>query len=166
MKLKPAKCHFVRTEVEYLGHLITPQGLKTNSRLTEAVMKFPRPQNTAEVRQFLGLCSYYRHFVPQFSKIAHSLQALTRKGVEFQLTDNCEQVMERLKKLVSAPVLPYPSFDKPFFLETDATIAGIGAVLSQPQEDGKQHPVAYASRALSMSERNYSITKLEMLAVV
>ena len=74
--------------------------------------------------------------------------------------------METLKKLVSAPVLAYPSLDKPFFLETDANLADIQAVLSQPQEDGKQHPAAYASRALSISERNYSITKLEMLVVV
>lgn len=70
------------------------------------------------------------------------------------------------QRLVTAPLLAYPSFEKEFFLETDASILGIGAVLSQPQEDGLTHPVAYASRALSPQEANYSITELETLVVV
>ena len=167
LKLKPTKCHFIRTEVEYLGHMITPEGLKTNPRLVVAVEEFPRPQNLSEVRRFLGLSSYYRRFIPQFSQIAQPLHALTRKGAEFQWTDACEEAMKTLKKrLVSAPVLAYPSFDKPFVMETDASIAGVGVVLSQPQKDGQLHPVAYASRSLSAPERNYAITELETLAVV
>ena len=167
LKLKPTKCHFIRKEVEYLGHMITPEGLKTNPRLVAAVERFPRPQNLSEVRRFLGLSSYYRRFIPQFSQIAQPLHALTRKGAEFQWTDACEEAMKTLKeRLVSAPVLAYPSFDKPFVMETDASIAGVGVVLSQPQKDGQLHPVAYASRSLSAPERNYAITELETLAVV
>lgn len=167
LKLKPTKCHFIRKEVEYLGHIITPEGLKTNPRLVAAVEEFPRPQSLPEVRRFLGLSSYYRRFIPHFSQMAQPLHALTRKGVEFRWTEACEEAMRTLKqRLVSAPVLAYPSFDKPFVLETDASIAGVGAVLSQPQEDGQLHPVAYASRSLSAPERNYAITELETLAVV
>ena len=167
LKLKPSKCRFIRDEVEYLGHLITPQGLKTNSRLTAAITEFPRPRNLPEVRRFLGLSSYYRRFVPNFSKIASPLQALTRKGAEFIWTSEREASFQTLKeKLVSAPVLAYPSFEKTFVLETDASVVGIGAVLSQQQEDGLLHPIAYASRSLTSSERNYAITELETLAVV
>ena len=167
LKLKPAKCHFIRKEVEYLGHIITPQGLKTNPKLVTAVQGFPVPRNVQEVRRFLGMSSYYRRFIPRFSKVAQPLHALTRKGAEFLWNDDCHSAFESLKqRLISSPVLAYPAFTKPFTLETDASIQGLGAVLSQKQEDGKSHPVAYASRALSAPERNYSITELETLAVV
>ena len=167
LKMKPSKCSFIGEEVEYLGHIVTPEGLKTNGRLTTAVAEFPKPQSLPEVRRFLGLTSYYRRFVPNFSKLASPLQALTRKGIDFKWSHECETSFQTLKqKLVSAPVLAYPSFQKPFVLETDASIAGIGAVFSQPQEDGLLHPIAYASRSLTAGERNYAITELETLAVV
>lgn len=113
------------------------------------------------------MSSYYRRLIPQFSKVAQPLHALTRKGAEFLWNDDCHSAFESLKqRLISSPVLAHPAFTKPFTLETDASIQGLGAVLSQKQEDGKSHPVAYASRALSAPERNYSITELETLAVV
>ena len=119
------------------------------------------------MRQFTGLSSYYRRFIPDFSKIAQPLHQLTRKGTEFKWSEECQEAFTILKeKLISPPVLAYPSFDHPFCLETDASIKGIGAVLSQPQPDGFVHPIAYASRSLSAAERNYSITELETLAVV
>ncbi len=156
LKLKPSKCHFIREEVEYLGHLITPQGLKTNARLTAAVAEFPRPQNVSEVQRFLGLSSYYRRFVSNFARVASPLHALTRKGAEFEWTNECEVSFQALKeKLTSAPVLAYPSFERSFVLETDASIAGIGAVLSQPQDDGLS-----ASRRICQSIANPIRAKL------
>ena len=114
LKLKPTKCQFVRKEVEYLGHVITPQGLKTNPRLVAAVQEFPVPQSLQEVRRFLGLSSYYRRFIPRFAKVAQPLHQLTRKGAEFVWSDECHSAFETLKqKLTSAPVLAYPAFDKP-----------------------------------------------------
>ena len=167
LKLKPTKCHFIREEVEYLGHLITPKGLKTNPTLTSAVANFPQPRNLTELRRFLGMCSYYRRFVPGFAKIASPLQSLTRKDSPFRWTPDCEQSFQSLKsKLTSAPLLAYLSLSQPFTLETDSSIEGLGAILSQPQDDGLLHPVAYASRSLSAAERNYSVTELETLAVV
>ena len=167
LKLKPSKCRFVCKEVEYLGHLVTPEGLRTNERLIEAIKQFPRPTDVSGVRRFLGLSSYYRRFIRNFSRIAEPLRELTRKDTPFLWTQSCEEAMCQLKeKLTTAPVLAYPSFDKPFTVETDASISGIGAVLSQVQEDAKLHPVAYASRSLSSAERNYSVTELETLAVV
>ena len=167
LKLKPVKCQFIRKEVDYLGHVLTPEGLKVNARLVEAVTNFPKPQGVTEVRRFLGLASYYLRFVPQFSKITQPLHALTCKGATFVWEKEAQAAMDLLKeKLTTAPVLAYPSFDKPFTLETDASVNGIGAVLSQEQDDRKLHPITYASRSLSSAERNYSITELETLAVV
>ena len=167
LKLKPPKCKFARREVEYLGHFITPGGLKPNVRLTSAVQDFPRPQNIHEVRRFLGMASYYRRFIPHFARIAQPLHHLTSKDVPFAWSSEAESAFTALKaKLVTPPVLAYPRFGEDFTLETDASIQGLGAVLSQKQEDGKLHPIAYASRALSKPERNYSVTELETLAVV
>ncbi len=167
LKLKPSKCHFICQTVEYLGHLITPEGIKPNPQRVSAVKEFPRPKSVHEVRQFLGLTSYYRRFVKSFARTAQPLHALTRKGALFEWSENCETAFCFLKQLLlSAPILCYPNFEKPFRLETDASIKGLGTVLSQEQLDGKYHPVAYASRALSPQERNYSITELETLAVV
>ena len=167
LKLKPTKCHFLCQEVGFLGHVISPQGLKTSQQHILAIKEFPLPVNVREVRQFMGMTSYYRRFVKNFAKIAQPLHVLTRKGASYEWTVSCQQAFEELKKrLCEAPILAYPSFNKDFTLETDASIRGIGAVLSQPQEDGKLHPVAFASRALSVAEKNYSITDLETLAVV
>ena len=167
LKLKPAKCHFARAELEYLGHVITRDGLKTNPRLVEAVQEFPTPRNIHDVRRFLGLSSYYRRFIPNFARVAKPLHQLTCKGARFEWTAECEEAFQSLKgKLTSAPVLAYPRFYRDFTLETDALICGLGAVLSQTQDDGKLHPIAFASRALSGPEKNYGITDLETLAVV
>ena len=167
LKLKPAKCRFARHEVEYLGHQVTPEGLKTNDRLVAAVQDFPQPQNIRDARRFLGMSSYYRRFIPQFANIAQPLHSLTRKGASFHWSSECQEAFDTLKhKLTTAPVLAYPSCEKPYTMETDASLSGLGVVLSQVQDDGKLHPVAYASRSLSKSERNYSVTELETLAVV
>ena len=167
LKLKPVKCQFFRQEVDYLGHKITPQGLRTSNKHVVAVQEFPTPTNLKEVRRFLGMASYYRRFIPLFAKVAQPLHALTRKDIPFEWTPQCREAFESLKmKLISAPVLSYPKFDSPFVVETDASIEGLGAVMSQQQADGKLHPVAYASRGLTPGERNYGITDLETLAVV
>ena len=167
LKLKASKCQFARKEVDYLGHVITPDGLKPNAKLVEAVQNYPRPTSLQDLRRFLGLTSYYRKFIAGFSKVAQPLHHLTGKGVAFSWSEECEAAYQKLKtKLVSAPVLAYPSFDRDFVLETDASIKGLGAVLSQVQSDNQLHPIAFASRALSPPEKNYGVTDLETLAVV
>ena len=167
LKLRPSKCHFICKQVQYLGHLITPSGILPNPGRTDAVRIYPTPQSVKEVRQFLGLASYYRRFVEGFASIAQPLHNLTRKGALFSWDAECEGAFKTLKeKLVEPPVLAYPDFSKSFVLETDASARGLGAILSQEQEDNRLHPVAYASRALSPQEKRYAITELETLAVV
>ena len=97
LKLNPQKCHFITQEVEYLGHIITPEGLKTNPRLVEAVVNFPTPNSVQQVRQFLGLSSFYRRFIPNFAKIAQPLHSLTRKSVQFVWDSDCQTAFDHLK---------------------------------------------------------------------
>jgi hypothetical protein len=151
LKLKPSKCRFVQRELEYLGHIVSRYGLKTNQRLITAVQEFPTPQSVQDVRRFLGLASYYRRFICNFARIARPLHQLTSNGAEYVWTNDCRKAFRELKeKLTTAPVLAYPDFSRDFVLETDASVQGIGAVLGQYQKDDKVHPVAYASRALQV----------------
>ena len=167
LKLQPAKCYFCRQTVEFLGHVLTPQGLLPNPKRVMAVQDFPAPCNVTELRQFLGLASYYRRFVAQFAKIASPLHRLTGKDVRWEWTEDCQTAFSELKqRLLNSPVLVYPDFDLDFILETDASKDGLGAILSQKKADDKLHPVAYASRSTSSPEKNYSVTELETLAVV
>ena len=138
----------------------------TDPEKIETVREWPVPTTQTEVRSFLGTASYYRRFVQNFGTIARPLHRLTEKNRPFLWTTECQVAFETLrKKLVEAPILAYPSSEEDFILDTDASATGIGAVLSQVQ-DGVERPIAYASRGLSKSERNYSVTKRELLAVV
>ena len=124
--------------------------------------EMPVPTNVKAVCQFLGLASYYRRFILKFAKIANPLHALTHQDVLFIWIQACQDAFSKLKELLS----PYPNFTKPFMLHTDASIQGLGAVLEQEQEDGKLHPIAYASRTLNKCEQKYGITEMETLGVV
>ena len=167
LKLKLKKCEFAQAEVLYLGHVVSSEGVRTDPAKLAAVRNFPTPTDVKGLRSFLGLASYYRRSVPNFAKVAGALHALTKKGVPFVWTGQCRTAFEELKALLmSSPVLAYPDFKKPFVLETDASIAGLGAVLSQRQEDGSTRSIAYASRSLLKHERNYGITEMEGLGVV
>ena len=134
LRLKPKKCLLLRNEVPYLGHVISDDGIRPDPAKTDKVKSFPVPHDVTTLRQFIGLASYYRRFVPGFAKIAAPLHALTKKDVSFDWTPQCDEAFCRLKDLlVTAPVLAYPHFgsDKEFILETDASGLGLGAVLSQ-----------------------------------
>ena len=134
LKLKPSKCNFMKEEI------ITAAGLRPNSRITQAVQNFVIPENIRAVRRFLGMASYYRRFIAGFTKIAQPLHRLTAKDVPFEWSLGCGAALKN--KLVTPPVLAYPCFGKAFTLETDASILGLGAVLSPKQMDQKLHPVA------------------------
>ena len=106
LRLKPKKCLFLREEVPYLGHVISENGIKPDSSKTEEVKAFPAPNDVTGVRQFIGLASYYRRFIPSFASIAAPLRALTKKGASFEWSGECQSAFDRLKELlVTAPVL-------------------------------------------------------------
>ena len=168
LKLHPLKCRFALPEVLYLGHLVSADGIRPNPEKVRAVVDFPVPTDVKKVREFLGMASYYRRFIPNFAKIANPLHTLTRQDVSFQWTGVCQSAFDRLKKLLSSPpVLAYPDFKNMFLLHTDASGHGLGAVLKQePEGGGPPHPIAFASRSLSKPEQKYGITELEALGVV
>ena len=169
LRLKAKKCLFIQEAVPYLGHIVTPDGVKPDPAKADKVKNYPTPSDVSQVRQFLGLASYYRRFVPEFARIASPLHALLKKDAVFNWSSECEDAFGRLKKaLVNTPVLAYPQYEDqhPFILETDASTRGLGAVLAQQQVDGKVHPIAFASRSLNPAEQKYTITELETLGLV
>ncbi|KAK3086715.1 hypothetical protein FSP39_022396 [Pinctada imbricata] len=166
LKLKAKKCNLFASEVEYLGHVVTEAGITTSQDKIKAIADWPVPRNVTEVRSFLGLCSYYRRFVPDFASIASPLHKLTNRNIEFQWTDTCQRSFDGLRHaLMSAPILVNPDFSRSFILDTDASDLSIGAVLSQ-NINGEEKVCAYASRSLSKTERKYCVTRKELLAVI
>ncbi|MCG7876305.1 MAG: RNA-directed DNA polymerase, partial [Candidatus Thiodiazotropha endolucinida] len=166
LKLKPRKCRLFAREVEFLGHIISEQGIKTDPKKTEVVTTWPRPKNVHQVRAFVGFCSYYRRFIEKFAEVAKPLHKLTEKNQPFYWSGECEDAFEKLKKkMTESPVLAHPDFTKPFILDTDASDIAIGGVLSQ-KIDGQERVIAYASRTLTKRERRYCVTRKEMLALV
>ena len=166
LKLKAKKCTLFAKQVEYLGHVVSEEGIQTSPEKTQAIDNWPIPRNVTEVRSFLGLCSYYRKFVKDFALIASPLHSLTKKGNAFMWTAECQMSFDELRKaMVTTPILASPDFSQPFILDTDASDKAIGAVLLQVI-DGNERVCAYASRTLSKSERKYCVTRKELLAVV
>ena len=166
LKLSPEKCHMMRDQVAFLGHIVTPEGVTTDPDKTKAVQTWPVPTDLKTLRAFVGFCSYFRRFIRNFAAIAKPLHHLTEKGVEFLWSHDCQVAFDSLKQsLVQAPMLEYPDPNLPFILDTDASATGVGAVLSQCVE-GVERVVAYYSRVLSKPERNYCVTRRELLAVV
>lgn len=166
LKLQPSKCTFMRKEVNYLGHVITDQGVKPNPQKIKCVIEFPIPTNEKEVKSFLGLSGYYRRFVPGYGRIAKPLTALLKKDVNFKWTDLCQEAFDTLKKILTTePLLQYPDFTRTFNLTCDASNYAIGCVLSQGPI-GADPPIAYASRTLNRAESNYNTTEKELCAIV
>ena len=166
LKLKPRKCQLFAKQVEFLGHLISKQGIQTDPKKTQVVKDWPKPETLHDVRSFVGFCSYYRRFIPKFAELAKPLHKLSEKGQKFMWTDECNTAFQTLKsKMVESPILAHPDFTAPFILDTDASNQAIGAVLSQ-NIDGHERVIAYASRTLTKSERRYCVTRKELLALV
>lgn len=165
LKLNPKKCNFFKTELLYLGHLISAEGIKPDPAKIDAVKRWPTPTNADEVKRFVAFANYYRKHIKNFAQLCTPLNCLTRKGVQFIWSDECDQAFDTLKKkFMNPPVLDYPNFDKnnTFHLHTDASGYAIGAVLSN--DNGK--PVAYASKTLNKAEQNYPTIEKELLALV
>lgn len=166
IKLKPSKSQFLMQEVKYLGHLISKDGIKPDPEKFSSILNFPIPKDITAVRSFLGLVGWYRRFIRNYAQIAEPLTNLTKKNIKFEITQQVLESIHTLKHaLTTETVLAHPNFTEPFILATDASILGIGAILSQIQ-NGIEKPIAFFSRKLNKAQKNYSVTELECLAVV
>ena len=166
LKLRPDKCQFALPHIQYLGHILSADGISPSPDKIKAVQDYPTPKTVKDLRAFLGLSGYYRKFVQSYASISAPLYALTKKGAIFQWSTACEEAFEKLKTaLTSPPLLAFPDFNRPFKLYTDASSFAVGGVLAQ-DTDGVEHVICYLGRSLTASERNYGITEKECLALV
>ena len=166
LKLKPSKCSLLQKEVKYLGHVVSQYGVATDPDKTAAIREWKVPKCQTELRTFLGFVGYYRRFCPEFATIAKPLHRLTAKGATFTWGREEQTAYDKLRQsMLTAPVLAYPQPGQEFILDTDASLHGVGAVLSQVQ-DGQEKVISYFSKTLSPAEQNYCVTRRELLAVV
>jgi hypothetical protein len=148
--------------MDYLGIVIKPGEIHMEEAKVEKVKNWKAPTTVREIRKFLGFTGYYRYFIKDYSSIARPLIQLTHKAAKWEWKDTQEQAFQRLRHLmISKPVLIQPDFEKPFFVHTDASSYGAGAVLMQERDNGngkpRQHPIAYYSSTFTPTERNYDV---------
>ena len=173
LKLKESKCDFFKKEIHYLGHLISSEGIHPLLEKLDTIPNMPRHKTPKEIKQFLGLCSYYRKFVPRFLDIVIPLSKLTAHDAIFIWCEQCELSFQMLKDtLVSAPILKYPDTSKPYTIFTDARKYGWARVLTQlhtTMVDGKEitakHPVTYVSGLFHGSQLNWAAMTKEAYAI-
>uniref|UniRef100_A0A3B1JFH0 Gypsy retrotransposon integrase-like protein 1 n=1 Tax=Astyanax mexicanus TaxID=7994 RepID=A0A3B1JFH0_ASTMX len=189
LKLSPDKCHFFKSSVKYLGHVVDADGVHTDPEKISALKSWPRPSTRKQLKCFLGFAGYYRRFIDGYSRIVKPLNHLTsgywpprKRGKMYkreriqspvnadspfqdEWSPECEAAFKTIiERLTSAPVLAFANPKLSYILHTDASQSGLGAALYQEQE-GKLRVIAYASRGLSKSEQNYPAHKLEYLAL-
>ena len=132
-------------------------GISIDNSRTESLSKYPIPTKSKQVKTFLGMAGFYRHFIKNFAHLAEPLNNLTRKNVKFIWSDECDKSFKQFIKLsTEKPILSFPNFNETFYLSTDALKTGVGVVLAQKDHVGREHPIHYASRTLNQAERNYS----------
>lgn len=180
MKVSPSKCQLFKERVQYVGHVVSSDGVEVDPSKTEKILNWPTPKNVDELRSFLGLAGYYRRYIRNYAVIARPLNNLLlgqfptarRKKQRkpgslsgWNWGPEQDSAFQKLKTcLTSPPILAFPDFTKSFALYVDACTAGLGAVLYQHQ-NGLDRVIAYGSRSLTSAEKNYSVHRLEFLAL-
>ena len=165
--LKPEKCSFAQTSIEYLGVIITDGHVKMDPAKVAGILDWPTPQKLKQVQAFLGFCNFYRRFIKDYSVIARPLFSLTQKDVPFAWGPDQESAFRALiHEFTKAPVLALPDHSLPFRLITDASDFAIGAILEQPDALNRWHPIAFYSKSLHGPEINYEIHDKELLAII
>ena len=172
LKLKPSKCHFLQDKITFLGHEISAEGMKPGTVNLKAIAEMAPPRTYTKIRRFTGMTGFFQQFIKGYSKIAKPLNDLLEgeasklKAEEVELPRDALKAFEELKlRCMTAPILVFADFKKPFQLETDTSKEGLGAVPLQESDDGQYHPVAFTSRELKGGEPKYHSSKLEFLAL-
>ena len=166
LRLNGPKCRFFQTSVEYLGYQVMPTGISPTQERIKGIVEAPSPRNKFELKSFLGMITFNARFMPSLSTMLHPLYQLLHNDTPWKWTSTCQQAFNKAKLSVSqAPVLVHYDVSKPIKLYCDASPYGVGACMMHVI-DGKEHPVAYASRTLTPAEKNYAQLEREALAIV
>ena len=166
LKMKPSKCNFFEERVKYLGHVISGNGIEPDPEKVQAIEQLQPPTTVKEVRSIVGMASYYRAFIPNFSELIRPLTELTRKNARFEWSLERQKAFDLVKqKLTSAPVLAHPDMSKPFKLHTDASIQAVGAVLTQDYYEGER-VVQYLSKQLTGGQQKWPTIEREAYAII
>lgn len=166
LQLKISKCIFFAQEFDYLGHVISKNGIKANPKKLEVIKNYPIPQNVKKVQSFLGLCSYFRRYVRNFARISKPLSMLLKKEQPFLWTHLQQKSFEELKQaLIDQVILSFPDFEQLFYVTTDASDIAIGAMLSQGELPNDK-PIFFFSKVLNEAQKRYSTIEKELLAIV
>ena len=165
--LKPTKCEFSKTKVEWLGMIIEEGKISMDHGKLKGISEWPSPTTVKQTRGFLGFGNFYQRFIRHFSEIAKPLNDLLKKDQKFDWTLTCQKAFNELKKrFTEEPVLIMPDHAKPFQIESDASKYASGAVLTQLDSNGDRHPCTFISKTFSLTERNYEIYDRELLAII
>jgi hypothetical protein len=165
--LKPKKCEFGKTRIEWLGMIIEQGKISMDLGKLKGIREWPVPTTVKQVRGFLGFGNFYRRFIKHFSEVARPLNELLKKDKKFDWTTECQTSFDELKRrFTEEPVLTMPDHTKPFQIECDASKYASGAVLTQLDSNGDRHPCAFISKMFSPTERNYEIYDRELLAII
>ena len=164
--VKSEKCTFSVHEVEFLGMIVSREGIRVGGSNVKAIKEWPTPKMVKGVRSFLGLANFYCRFIEEYAQVTLPLNDLTKKDTPFAWKEAQQMVFDTLKlRFTTAPILAYPDNDKVFCLETDASDFATGVVFSIEQ-NGKWHPVVFSSHSMILEERNYPVADKEMLSVI
>jgi len=154
-------------KIGFLGVIIGPNGIEMEEEKVDRVLSWPEPKNAKDVRKFLGLANYYRRFIKGFAQVARPMNILTRKDIKWRWEGEEQTAFDKLKRIfMTRPVLAAPDLDKEFRVEADTSNYATGGVLSMKCSNGLWRLVAFISKSLSDTERNYEIHDKEMLAIV
>jgi len=165
--IKPEKCVWKVKKIGFLEVVIGPNGIEIEKEKVDGVLSWPQPKTVRDMRKFLGLANYYRRFIKNFARVARPMNMLTRKDEKWQWEEPQQKAFDKLKQVFMMKlVLAAPDLDKEFRVEADASNYATGGVLSMKCSDKKWRPVAFISKSLSDTKRNYEIHDKEMLVVI
>lgn len=165
LKLKPEKCQLLQEEVHFLGHVISGEGIKPSMDNVNKILQFQVPKDANQARSLIGMGSYYRRHIRDFSGLMKPIIDLTKKTNKYIWTKDCQEAIDKLKKILISPeIIAYPLDEGEYMLDCDASDYAIGGVLCQVQ-DGIEKVIAYGSKVLNKAEKNYCVTDKELLAL-
>jgi len=165
--VKIKKSEFFRKEVKFLGYIITDQGIKVDEEKIEKILQFKTPRNLKKLQSFLGLCNYYRKFKVKYSDLTGRFAPVLSSKSVWKWGQQEQENFENIKRnFVKSVMLKHPDFEKPFYLSTDASDISVSAVLYQKDNEDDDAVICFGSRTLLTTERAYSVTEKELLAVV